>query len=346
MAGVSGLDEFDWDSIVLHFPTAEEEERIKRFQVHRNYLLNIAMFLNDRHPEGVGPGVLAEQRALPGFRRIQRRKVTAEADIRRFLNIAWASELQLRLPELGERGFLRYSNAWTPVHAYYAVYMSMQAWFASMGLKLVNDHTSTLRTIANHVQRGVFPVPWTVTADGCPQLHECGFAGLPDGIDATAHVELLENPYLETFWPRLCKMLETTRKIRLERNLTEWKAQNNRKAMRKDEKRRIASRLLPTTIFDFFWRDVETILLSPVSDEWQSDFWQSLTTVTDATCLLLQSLLVQQLGRKPFAATADEFLRRDAGAMAPSRSWLSAAGFSVATLEKLLLQVVGRLGAP
>ena len=146
MVRIFDPDEVDWDSIVLHFPSTEEEERVKRFQVHRNYLLNLAMFLGERYADPLSERVLETQRLLPAFRRIQRRRADERsADIRRFLQIAWASELQLRLAGMGDRGFLRYSNAWTPVHAYYAVYMSLQAWFAAMGMaNLVEDRKSVV----------------------------------------------------------------------------------------------------------------------------------------------------------------------------------------------------------
>ena len=48
-----------------------------------------------------------------------------------FLVLGWASEVQLRIPAtLGSDAPIGFFNAWSPVHAYYAVYGILQAWFA------------------------------------------------------------------------------------------------------------------------------------------------------------------------------------------------------------------------
>jgi hypothetical protein len=39
--------------IVIEFPTAEEEERTRRFQVHKNYLLGLSQHLQERYGEGL-----------------------------------------------------------------------------------------------------------------------------------------------------------------------------------------------------------------------------------------------------------------------------------------------------
>ena len=39
---------------------------------------------------------------------------------------------------------LGFANAWAPVHAYYAVFGALQAWFAANGMSgTANDHTAT-----------------------------------------------------------------------------------------------------------------------------------------------------------------------------------------------------------
>src|SRR5258706_8789331 len=135
-------------SIVIRFPTKEEQERSHRFTVHRNYLSSIELFLGASYGHGDDQvrGLVDAQHGLPAYARIQRRKLSlAEtAEMRRLLDISWASEIQLRLANLGGDSFLRYANAWTPVQAYYAVYMSIQAYLVTNGMSgLIDDHTST-----------------------------------------------------------------------------------------------------------------------------------------------------------------------------------------------------------
>jgi hypothetical protein len=141
-------------------------------------------------------------------------------------------------------------------------------------------------------------------------------------------VELLSNPTPDTFWPRYCKMLETTRSRRLEQRFDKWKRENNRKAIRAAEKRNIAARLWDTTIFDFLfrlrvrsnYREVETFLLGAIGESWQDEYLRSLIRVASLTTLLLESLVIQQTGRDLYQATLDDFLAHDvASVSAPSR---------------------------
>lgn len=72
------------------------------------------------------------------------------------------SELQLLLPSvIGAPGLMRYSNAWAPVHAYYAAYMALQTWFeANQIAGIADDHSASLRTISTQIRdRRLFPAP-------------------------------------------------------------------------------------------------------------------------------------------------------------------------------------------
>jgi hypothetical protein len=224
----------------------------------------------------------------------------------------------LRIATEGGGAFLRYSNAWTPVHAYYAVYMSVHAWFATLGMTgMLDDHTSTLRTVvAQLVRRRLVPHPWDVSCSGYPELGERVIDGVPANADCDAHFEPLANPSIEDFYPRLAKMLETTRNERLKRNRREWLAQQGRKNMKADEKRALGARLAPTTVFDYLWRlrvranyrDVSVFLMSGLEDTSHAAFHSGLLGLVDATCLLIQSLIVSYVGPRPYAYALDEFV--------------------------------------
>ncbi len=209
--------------VIIRFPTDEEDERIKRFRVHQNYVTSIELFLSMTYgSRDRSARLLDAQRALPAFSKINRRTVANERELRRLLAIAWASEMQLRIAAQSGGTFLRYSNAWTPVHAYYGVYMSVHAWFAAMGLGgALSDHTATLRALVQQlVLRKLVPHPWDVTCAGHPELGERVIDGLPENVDEDAHFETLATPAFEDFYPRLSKMLETTRTERLKRKPT------------------------------------------------------------------------------------------------------------------------------
>jgi hypothetical protein len=304
--------------LVISFPT-DEEGRSRRFTVHRNYLTSVRLFLETIYgTDTILPlGLLRAQRQLPAFRRINRRSLSSEREFRRLLAISWASELQLRLAAVGGDAFLRYSNAWAPVQAYYAVYMSVQAWLVTVGMSgLLDDHTRTLRSTVSHLlRRRLLPHPWDVSCEGSPELRERVIKGLPSNADPDAHIELLANPTLADFYPRFAKMLETTRDLRLKRLRKEWLRRTNRTRMLQAEKREMAAQLHPTTLFDYLWRlriranygDVSAFLMSGVDDAAHTRFHEGLVTVAGATCLLVQSLVVAQVGTHAYSSAADEF---------------------------------------
>lgn len=306
--------------LIVRASTPEEQERTRRFQVHKNYVGGIALFVSRTYgAERTArlAALLQAQRELSGFRRIRQRQVNNER-LAQYLTLAWASELQYRLAGLGDASLLQYSNAWAPVHAYYAVYMGAQAWFTTIGAEdIVDNHTGSLNTLSNQItQRDLFPLPWNVTCSGCPHLDEHEFNGLPADGDASAHVELLSAPRFDDFWPRFGKLLETTRRRRLDRNIEDWKRRRGRKNTRAKEKRELASRLLPTTVFDFFWRlrvrsnyrDVRTFLMAGVTDDWQEEFYNALLCVTESSLALLENLVVAYSGPEVYRSTSGEFI--------------------------------------
>lgn len=309
------------DSITIRFHTKEEQELSRRFTVHRNYLGSIELLTGTLYGHGDDQALqlVDTQRALPAFARIQRRKPTAAdiADVRRLLAISWASETQLRLANFGGDSLVRYANAWTPIQAYYAVYMSIHAWLVTAGMgSLVDDHTSTLRTVSSLlVAPGVLPHPFQVTCAGCPELGQRQIGGTPADANVNDHFENLAGPTIGDFYPRLAKMLETTRDLRLARLRKEWLRQNSRQRMPNAAKLTVAGRLHPTSVFDYLWRlriranygDVSAFLMSGVDDRSHGAFHSGLVSLASSLCLLIQSLIVQRIGPETYATALDDF---------------------------------------
>ena len=268
-------------------------------------------------------GLVSAQQSLPSFGKIQTKRGFDRDRLSQFLTLAWGSELQLRLSGLQDSSVLRYSNAWAPVHAYYAVYMSAQAWFAAMRLsKMVDNHTGSLNLLSNQVrQRSLFPPPWNVTCKGCTDLSSISFSGHPTTAPIYDRVEPLSRPSLEAFWPRFGMLLHTTRDRRLKRIVDEWKRQRNRKRLNRSDKERIVEKLPATTLFDFFWRlrvranyrDVKAFLMSSVEDFWHEEFYNSVLAITECSCTLLQSLVARYAGKSEVIAMMGEFVEAHRG---------------------------------
>lgn len=318
----------------IRFPTAEEEGRQKAFTVHKNYLSSINLYILETY--GPHPYVLnnliARQRSLTGYAKLQARNLDGQDAIAQYMKMCWTSELQLRLSEVQDEGWIRYSNAWAPVHAYFAVYMAIQTWFAAnMMSQLAGDHTSSLKTISNQISnRELFPRPWSVSCSGCVPLEDARYARVPLDENPGEEVEVLSSPSLGMFWPRYCTMLRTTRERRLERNFRAWKKSRGRRRMNRSEKLAVAKNLPPTTLFDFYWRlrirasyrEVDSFLTWNVSDPEHVEFRSALIAVTAATCALLESLIVATGARNLYKETSEQFLGSVDGTMVNAVTFL------------------------
>jgi hypothetical protein len=261
---------------------------------------------------------------MPQYQRIQR----GEADlneVRRYLMLAWTSEIQLHLPAImGNTSMLAFANTWAPVHAYYAVYGTLQAWFTANGMTgVADDHTATLRTIAKQIeQRDLFPPPWNLLAVGCPMRKERLYLN-DHGEDCTSHIEVLSIPTPfgtdPTFWPRMGTWLRSTREARLTARENQWKRKENKRRISRVERTRIAQSVAPTSIFDCFWRmriksnygTIDPYLVNQISENDHQMYNSSLCTVTRATVALLELYIIRRIGKPAFAKIATDFVFQD-----------------------------------
>lgn len=318
--------------ITLDFPTAEEEELVRRFTVNRHYLQAIAAFLRHTYGKGerVFDGLQTAVAVHPAYMRVKGGAQTSD-DVRRYLTLAWASEIQLALPAaMQNESIVAYANAWAPVHSYYSVYGGLQAWFAANGLGgTANDHTATLKSIASMIRdRSLFPEPWSLLAIGCPMRGEKEYLNVPTGADPGGKVEVLSAPAPfgadPTFWPRYGTWLRSTREARLRAREDEWKRRNaGAKNIRKSERTKIANNVAPTSLFDCFWRlriksnygDIDPYLVTRISEDEHVAFNQALRRVTATTMGLLELYVMRRIGRANYAEIAAEFVSRDAAGM-------------------------------
>ena len=239
--------------------------------------------------------------------------------------LAWTSEIQLHLPAImGNTSMLAFANTWAPVHAYYAVYGTLQAWFTANGMTgVADDHTATLRTIAKQIeQRDLFPAPWNLLAVGCPMRRER--IHLNDhGEDCTSHIEVLSIPIAfggdPQFWPRMGTWLRSTREARLKAREDQWKRKNKKLRIAKHERTKIAQSVAPTSIFDCFWRmriksnygTIDPYLVNQISENDHRIYNRALCTVTRATVALLELYTIRRIGKPAFAKIATDFVNQD-----------------------------------
>lgn len=333
-------------AITLNFPTDEEEELLRRFTVNRNYLQALAGFITATYGqrETLYAGLKTVVETTPQYHKIQRASADLD-EVRRFLTLAWTSEIQLHLPTLmGNPSMLPFANAWAPVHAYYAVFGTLQAWFGANGMQgVANDHTATLKTIATQIrQRDMFPEPWNLLAVGCPMRNER--LHLNDrGVDCTSHMEVLSIPvpfgHDPEFWPRLGTWLRSTREARLKAREEQWKKKEKKKRISPAERTKIAQAVAPTSLFDCFWRmrirsnygTIDPYLVSQISESDHKIYNCALCTSARATVALLELFITRRIGKPQFASIATEFVKQDSHGLTARmlRARLTAYGISV-----------------
>jgi hypothetical protein len=312
--------------VTINFPSEGEEELLRRFTVNRNYLQATAGFITTTYGkrEKLYAGLRSTMGVTPAYHRIQRGHPDLE-EVRRFLTLAWTSEIQLHLQAIiGNSSMLAFANTWAPVHAYYAVYGALQAWFVANSIQgTADDHSATLRTIAGQIQqRNLFPEPWNLLAVGCPMRKER--LHLNDhGHDCIRHIEVLSVPvpfgHDPDFWPRLGTWLRSTREARLLQREEQWKLKNGKARIAPAERGRIADGLAATSLFDCFWRmrirsnygTIDPYLVRHISESDHSIYNRALCTMTRATVALLELLVMRKIGNLAFTSIANGFLAQD-----------------------------------
>lgn len=307
--------------MLLSLPSDAELSRQRSFQVLKNYICAGEQIISDECGGALDARVLlADQRQLTGFRRIQRRPVRDEVSMHQALVLGWTSRLQLGLVDYeGRDELLGYANAWAPVHAYYAVYGSVRALLSGRGLA-ANDHTAALNAISTEATKSsmVMPPPFRAACTGCPHVDDpVRFIGLPSGVSHDPKVQLLGRHLPELAWPRYLKALETTREQVLERRYREWCRQRGRKVTRRAEKASIASHASPTTLFDVFWRlrvranyrDAASFVMVTIDADWHREFYDALVALTEVSCLVVENTLIQHIGLPSYLTVANEFAR-------------------------------------
>ena len=118
-------------------------------------------------------------------------------------------------------------------------------------------------------------------------------------------------------WPRFLKLLETTRKQALTARYGQWCVRNGRKKTFAREKSAIGAKGVPTTLFDVFWRlrvranyrDAESFVMVTGVPDWHREFHDALIALTDLTALLVENLVVQQVGLQIYQRVSEDFQR-------------------------------------
>lgn len=320
--------------VIPALPSARDDELVRRFQVTLNYLRDLEHYIEAAYGRGKAtyPGLSTELQSHPAYLRLRRRPANSFASdqLERHLEIAWVTELVLRMPAaLGHGRALRVTNAWAPVHAYYAINMALQSWFDANGMTgTADDHTAALRSISAQIKdRRLFPSPWSILCEGNPHVPGgCSYLNEPMPGACSGKVAVLSTPIglpgafseAESL-ARFGTWLRTTREARLKKREEDWKRRGRRTRIDPRVRKQYAASLHPTSLFDCLWRlrirsnyrSVETYLVRHVGDSDAELFHRALVSITTSSLCLLEAYVARLIGAATYEAMATRFVSAD-----------------------------------
>jgi len=187
-----------------------------------------------------------------------------EDAIRKSLFNCWHTELVLRLPTKTP-DLIGYANHWSPVQAYYAIYLCLRAYLRSSGESAADTHVTTLKTISSQLEQRSLLLPfWNVVCfggSGDANLKNVQYRNLPSSTTIRT-ISPLANPRSEDFWHWLAMMLRTTRSRHLKSKLEDKNTRKKyatkdgrpRQSYTAAQRKEVCASIPATSIFDFFYR--------------------------------------------------------------------------------------------
>jgi hypothetical protein len=312
---------------LLDLPELEQPEEFFPFETYKNYLQSLSVYIKMHF--GAAPNCFDKlktkciQRGI--FSGVQTTTLPAGTleKIKKLLFNAWNTELVLALPASISAEFIKFANHWSPVQAYYALYLALQAYFRSIGMQAPpRDHAASLNTIS--AQICVFPPFWNVCCSGEPTLKGAQYPNIPSGV-VVKDISPLTTPAPQEFWDWYGMLLRTTRKRQFEKKLRDsgrqfkTKGGRPRKRFTAQQKRQVLAALRPTTVFDFLYRlrirsnyeDADAFILGTMSQTDAREFNEALQAVTASTLFLIELHIARRLGAHGMESIIDEFMVGD-----------------------------------
>jgi hypothetical protein len=303
----------------LPLPTQPAAE--KAFTTYKNYLLHLERGLGGVY--GIGstfvPSLAAAVRALPKFSSVARRALTPrqEAYVVSGLRIAWAKELQLRIPGAFDVELLPFLIHGSAIPAYYVAFHEARALFAAAGQVVGPTHAATLNTLSSWVaDRDLFPAPWSVHCVGGPRRTDMKFLGKPTHATSSGTVSPLASVSPTTVWDSLDMFIGTTRDRQIEEKKQQWRVKNKKKNVPRAGALSLCADLRPTTLFNAAYRlrkrsdysDADAFLDGIQNAKDAEDYHRSIALWVHGTLTVFETLIVAYCGPSLYRDAAVHFL--------------------------------------
>lgn len=303
----------------LPLPTQPEAERA--FTTYKNYLLHLERGIGGVY--GIGsslvPSLVSEVRSLQKFSSVSRRTLTTrqETYVVSGLRIAWAKELQLRIPGAFDVELLPFLIHGSAIPAYYVAFHEARALFAAAGQAVGPTHAATLATLSAWVaDRDLFPAPWSVHCLGGPQRKDMRFLGKPLHATSSGPISPLARVSPTTVWDSLDMFLATTRDRQIKEKKQQWRDRNRKKNVPRSEALTLCANLRPTTLFNAAYRlrkrsdysDADAFLDGIQNANDAEEYHRSIALWVHSTLTVFETLIVAHCGADLYRDAAVRFL--------------------------------------
>ncbi len=282
------------------------------FRTYLNYLVAWARYIEEEYPEKID--LVKAVVNLRGFQQIKRNKDLDSEKLFKLLRNAWFTEIQLHLSR-EDAEFMRYSNHWAPVQAYYAVFLELSALFVASKANIRQSHAAILHMIGSFARdRNIFVRPWSLCVEGYSKNWK--YLNFPH---QPAQISPLSSPHGVAPLDFIAMLLRTTRERQLERKRAEWlQHHSNRKRLSPGQRQKWGEGLAPTTLFDALYRlrirsnyeDADAFLMGTEDLYDAEEFAKSLKQVVFNTLLSLELLILRYIGMPTFESAMKSFSPR------------------------------------
>jgi len=277
--------------------TPDRTNAYRRYLAYHNYLTALSTVINDLYP--ADNDLVSAMMNLRGYQVFNRSALADLDELASGLRHGWYTELLMVQTARVDEVF-PFAVPWSMVQAYYAIYRGLAAYFMVSNERIPTSHNSTLRAIANDLRaaHAPFPAPWCTTLSGDPGEKQAQLTCCPYDQPIT-----LTNPMISNVdaWQNVGLMLRTTRKRTLEEAVQGWKKREKKNRIRFSEKQAIINRMMPTTVFDAFYRmrrrsnyqDSDSFIFSGVNVAETLNLHLALLDIVHASLLVFECLIAK-----------------------------------------------------
>jgi hypothetical protein len=225
-------------------------------------------------------------------------------------------EMNFLIPSkiIDNSSFTKFSNNWSPIQAYYSVFLGLRAFYLASGYNLKNSHEATLTFTSFYAKKSVFPFPWCCFCDGEKELGNLNFVNFKK---KTLHhdIKILTTLHKNYFEDVYAKFLRTTREKEYEKKKKDYRKQENIKRIIKKNGFIVDIQVPSTTFLDCLYRlrkrsyydNVDGFLVSNAVMEDTVEFYESLKIILETTLFMIESVIRECIGVERFGEMIREF---------------------------------------